>query len=608
VVGGRTADLEAFHPFDSRMDASRPGFLLLAARYGDRDALVVWDLKRSKIAGRYQFDRLNSILSPMWMPDGQSIVFSGLSESGTSDLYRVRLPDGALEPLTRERFQDLDPSPHPDGRRIVFASDRTAGGLDGAVNLFLLDLRSGGISQLTRGNWVDEAPSWGPDGRVYFTSNRDSVLNVFSVDTLGEGRRETSAWSGAFDAVPLPDSAGLLIGGFHDLSWNLYRYPIDSAARQERFSIDSGAPPAQWTWGSPGDTAAGLKAGEPYRRRLTLDVAAGDAVFIPGYGGAQGIAFLMSDLLGDNLIFGSVGSFHGRRLGSVFENINASAVYLNRQRRLNWGLGAFRTKGRNFEGDNVVAYNETAIGGLGLLRYPLSRFSRIEGTVVVEHSNRVDFTLPVDQPRRIGWIASHYLSYVHDNSLWIPSGPIDGTRFSFTAGISSDFTNSRFDSYLLSGDWRRYFRLGRRSTYAVRTLGFYSGGDRPRRINIGGTLGLRGYPQFGYILGSHAFMVNQELRFPLLTHFTLGTPFGDIDFPEIQGALFGDVGKATFPSGVDRALLGSYGLSFRLAIAPLAVLRLDLGRRFTDANYEGYSLNGEQKRPGFLSFFFGYNY
>ncbi|HET6778421.1 MAG TPA: hypothetical protein VFH26_05995, partial [Gemmatimonadales bacterium] len=393
------------------------------------------------------------------------------------------------------------------------------------------------------------------------------------------------------------------------LSWNLYRYPVDSLARLEKFTTDSGAAAGQWAWNVPGTASAGTPAGEPYRRRLTLDIAAGDAVFVPGYGGAQGIAFLMSDLLGDNLIFGSLGSFQGRRLGSVFDNINATAVYLNRERRLNWGFGAFRTKGRNFEGDNVVAYNETAVGGLGLLRYPLSRFSRVEGTLVVEHSDRVDFTLPVDQPRRVGWIASHYLSYVHDNSLWIPSGPIDGTRFSLTAGISSDFSNSRFDSYLLSGDWRRYFRLGSRSAYAVRALGFYSGGDRPRRINIGGTLGLRGYPQFGYILGSHAYMLNQEIRFPVLNHLTFGTPFGDLTFPPIQGALFADVGKATFPSaGLERALLGSYGLSFRLAIAPLAVIRMDIGRRFTDEGYAGYSLNSEQKRPGFLSFFFGYNY
>jgi hypothetical protein len=607
VTAGRSAELEAFHGFESRMDASRPGYLLFGARYGDRDALIVWDLKRSKIVGRYQFDRLVSILSPMWMPDGRSIVFSGLSESGVSDLYRVQLPSGALEPLTRDRYQDLDPSPTPQGDRLVFASDRTAGGLGGAVNLFMLDLASGRISQLTQGDWVDEGPNWGRDGRVYFTSDRDGVLNVFSVDTLGQGRRETSSWSGAFDAVPLPDS-GLVVGGFHDLSWNLYRYPIDSLAREDRFALEPGPLPGRWTWATGADRPVGVAVGEPYRRRLTLDLAAGEAVFVPGYGGAQGIGFLMSDLLGDNLVLGSLGSFQGRKLGSILENISASAIYINRARRLNWGLGAFRTISRNFEGDLVVAYQETAAGVLGLLRYPLNRFSRLEGTVVMEHSDRVDFTLPVDQPRRVGWIASHYLSFVHDNSLWIPSGPIDGGRLALTAGVSSDFTNSRFDSYLLSADWRHYFRLGGRSTYALRALGYYSGGDRPRRINIGGSTALRGYPEFGYIVGTQAFMFNQEIRFPILTHLTLGTPVGDVDFPEIQGAIFTDLGKAVMPEGIDRALIGSYGLSFRLALAPLAVLRLDWGRRFTDQNYQGYSLNAEQRRPGFVRFFFGYNY
>ncbi|HEX2250994.1 MAG TPA: hypothetical protein VHH32_11650 [Gemmatimonadales bacterium] len=607
VTAGRSADIEAFHPFDSRMDASRPGYLLFTARYGDRDALVVWDLEREKMAGRYQFDRLVSILSPMWMPDGKSIVFSGLSESGISDLYRVRLPEGTLESLTRDHYQDLDPSPTPDGRRLVFASDRTAGGMEGAVNLFILHLTDWSVTQVTRGEWVDEAPTWGSDGRIYFTSDRDGVLNVFSTDSLGNGRRETSAWSGAFDAVPLPDSSGLLVGGFHDLSWNLYRYPVDSTAQKDRFALTPGPEAGQWAWSSS-RPAKGTLAGEPYRRRLTLDIAAGEAVFVPGYGGAQGIAFLMSDLLGDNLLFGSVGSFQGRRLGSLLENISATAIYVNRERRLNWGVGAFRTKSRNFEGDLTEAYVESAAGVIGLLRYPLSRFSRIEGTAVAEYSDRVDFTLPVDQPRRIGWIASHYLSFVHDNALWIPSGPIDGRRFSFTAGISSDFKNSRFDSYLLSGDWRRYFRLGNRSTYAVRAYGFYSGGDRPRRTNIGGTLGLRGYPEFGYIVGTRAYMLNQEVRFPLLTRLTLGTPVGEINFPEIQGALFADVGKALLHRDSDRALLGSYGLSFRLAVAPLAVLRLDVGWRFSDRQFQGYSLDRNQLDSDFVHFFFGYNY
>jgi hypothetical protein len=609
VTGGRSAEMESFHPFDSKMDASQPGLLLFVARHGDRDALVIWDLERGKVRGRYQFPELVSLLSPHWMPDGQSIVLSGLSERGISDLYRVHLPEGTLEPLTSDRYQDLDPTPGPDGRRIVFASDRAADGLEGAANLFLLNLDSARVFPLTAGAWKDESPDWAGDGRIYFTSDRDGVLNVFSVDTLGTGRRETSAWTGAFDGVPLPDGSGLLVGGFHDLSWNLYRYPVDTLARQERFSLARPDTVANWTWLAAGDTAGSVTASrEPYRSRMTLDFAAGDAVIIPGYGGAQGAYFVMSDLLGDNLLFGSLGSFQGRRLGSILSNINASAVYLNRSRRVNWGLGAFRTKGRNFEGDRFVAYEETAYGALGLLRYPLSRFSRVEGTFVVEHSDRVDFSLPVDEPRRVGWIASHFLGYVHDNSLWVNSGPIDGGRFSLTAGLSNDFSNSRFDSYLVSADWRRYFRLGRRTAWALRGYGFYSGGDRPRRTNIGGTLALRGYPQFGYIVGSRAWMANQELRLPLLTHLTLGTPLGDLDLPEIQGAFFTDVGKADFQSDIDRDVIGSYGISFRLALGPLAVLRLDVGRRFSSDDFRGYGLARDQRDAGFVSFFFGHNY
>jgi hypothetical protein len=103
-------------------------------------------------------------------------------------------------------------------------------------------------------------------------------------------------------------------------------------------------------------------------------------------------------------------------------------------------------------------------------------------------------------------------------------------------------------------------------------------------------------------------MLNQELRFPVLTHLTIGTPFGDIQFPEFQGGLFADVGKALMHQESNRALLGSYGLSFRLALAPLAVLRLDVGRRFSEGNFQGYSLAREQRDASFVHFFFGYNY
>jgi hypothetical protein len=68
------------------------------------------------------------------------------------------------------------------------------------------------------------------------------------------------------------------------------------------------------------------------------------------------------------------------------------------------------------------------------------------------------------------------------------------------------------------------------------------------------------------------------------------------------------VGQARFSTTTNRALLGSYGVSFRMALGPLTVLRLDVGRRFSSDRFRGYGLSSEQKKPGFVSFFFGYNY
>ncbi len=609
VTGGRSEDFESFHPFSSRLDVSRPGYLLFSTQRGDRDALVIWELGRGKLAGSYQFPGIVSVLSPVWAPDGESIFFSGLSRAGISDLYRVWLPEGRLEKLTDDRYQDLDPSPDPDGRRLVFASDRAAGGLDGAVNLFVLDVETRDIRQLTAGHWVDETPFWSSNNRIYFTSSRDGILNVFSVDTLGAGRRETSAWTGAFDAAVVPEKDALVVSGYHGLSLNLYYYPADSAARADSFPAPAyHAPHSAWRW--PGSTTPEQVAakGVPYSSRLTVDIAAGEIVAVPGYGGAQGAAILLSDLLNDHLIFGSISSYQGSGFGSLFDNINANAIYINQSQRLNWGVGAFRHQGANFEGDRSVAYDEETVGAMGLLRYPLSRYNRVEASMVVEYSDRFDFTLPVAEPRREGLITSHFVSFVRDNSLWTLTGPIDGGRLAVTAGISSDFTNSRFDSFLLSADWRKYFRLGSKSAYAIRAIGFYSGGDRPRRIYMGGTSAMRGYPLYGRIVGSRAFMVNQELRFPLLDYLTFGTPLGPVRFPEMQAAVFFDIGKAWFAQNTDRAVLGSVGVGLRWALWPFAVVRLDVGRRFSTDDFRGYSLTRDETTPGFVSFWFGFNY
>ena len=237
VQGERSEQFESFHFFESRIDVSPRGVAAFSSKYAERDALFFWDLKKAKVVGRYQFAELVSILSPAWAPDARSVVFSGLSVSGYSDLYRLWLADhgdslgaGRLERLTSDRYEDLDPTISPDGRTVVFSSDRTPFGRTGAHNLFALDLASGAIRYLTYGDWRDEAPRWGKS-RIYFTSDRDGTFQVYSIDSAGTGRRETRTLNGAFDPQWVPGAhGGLLFGGFADLSFNIYfAPPLDDA-------------------------------------------------------------------------------------------------------------------------------------------------------------------------------------------------------------------------------------------------------------------------------------------------------------------------------------------------------------------------------------------
>ncbi len=612
VQGERSEQFESFHFFESRIDVSADGVAAFSSKYAERDALFFWDLRKSKVVGRYQFPELVSILSPAWAPDGKSVVFSGLSVSGYSDLYRLWLADGRLERLTSDRYEDLDPTISPDGATVVFSSDRTPFGASGAHNLFALELATGAIRYLTYGSWRDEAPRW-REGRIYFASDRDGTFQVYSIDATGNGRRETRSLNGAFDPewVPGPQG-GLLFGGFADLSFNIYvAPPLHDAQSSFTLAASDSLPAPAWTWGELSHPQYARVDGTPYERKFTLDFAAGDAAVAPGLGSAQGAVFVFSDLLSDHLLYLSLSSFQGAGFGTLLDNVSGTAFYLNQSRRINWGVGAFRQRGLFYEGDFSTLFEERSYGAFAQVRYPFNRFRRIVGEYRIERSDRLDLTTQdVDEPRRVGWLVSNYLTYVKDNTLWLSTGPIDGERYNVTGGLVNDLSHGRFDSWLVSADVRKYLRTSLHSALALRVLGYTSGGERPRRVNIGGSWALRGYPQYGYVAGTRAWLLNVEYRFPILDFLTIGFPFGAARFPGVQGALFLDYGRAWSKTTPDRGVLGASGLGLRMPIGPPLVLRLDLGYRLgsTQTQIDRYSLPASTRNRRFVDFFFGFNY
>src|SRR5688500_12445453 len=105
-------------------------------------------------------------------PDGKSILFELLG-----DLYTLPITGGAATRITSGQGYDMQPRYSPDGKRIVFVSDR-----DGAENVWIADANGSNARALTtteRENYV--SPIWTPDSK-YVVATKGSQLWLYHTD------------------------------------------------------------------------------------------------------------------------------------------------------------------------------------------------------------------------------------------------------------------------------------------------------------------------------------------------------------------------------------------------------------------------------------------
>ena len=102
-------------------------------------------------------------------PDGQQIVFDLLG-----DLYTLPIAGGTASRITSGMGYDAQPRFSPDGKRVVFVSDRSGG-----ENLWILSLDGKDTTQLTKGNdnqYV--SPEWTLDGKYIVASRAGGTFGV----------------------------------------------------------------------------------------------------------------------------------------------------------------------------------------------------------------------------------------------------------------------------------------------------------------------------------------------------------------------------------------------------------------------------------------------
>ncbi|MCU0453245.1 MAG: BamA/TamA family outer membrane protein [Bacteroidetes bacterium] len=599
VKGEQSHELEAFHPFQSKLSLTADGRMAFVTKTGETDALHIYDTRAGSFLETYRFRDLVVIGSPSWAPDGQRLVFSSIDRSGDQDLYLFDVRGDRLKKLTNDLYDDRDPAWSPDGRTIAFSSDRTSYGPKGRYNLFTVDTTGVDIRYVTFGDATDHAPAWSPDGRwLAFTSDVDGVNNIWAVDmTAPEAsrsmRRVTSFITSSSDPA---------WGGRDDLVCTVYergtfqiRSIEDVAARLDTAEVRPIPAPDRLNGWQP-ERLSGAMAQEPinYTKEYSLDLAQSQISTDPVFGTIGGAALAMSDLLGNDIYTFLI--YNTAQVQSeILDNFNVAISRMSLGSRVNHAYGIFRFAGNRYDlTDPNLFYYERSFGGYFVLSYPLSRFRRVEAGVTVSNSDK---DIYVEAPRR-ALLVSNSLSYIWDTSLWGPSGPVDGRRMKLTLAYTDDIQYANVSYYSIIADYREYLRLTTRSAWALRGHIWYNEGIEARRFFMGGSWDLRGWPRWS-IRGQKLWMASQELRFPFVDEFTVRLPFVGIGFGSIRGALYTDVGGAW--DDVYRDTKGSIGAGVRMNLGGVIVLRYDIGKRVEQ------DLRKLQKGL-YYQFFFGWDF
>jgi hypothetical protein len=504
-----------------------------------------------------------------------ALVFVGQQESGRTDLYEVRLRDGALTQLTNDPCDDDDPTAHPTRPEIVFASDRQ-GGARGLYHLFSLDLASGVVRQLTSGGHNERQPAWSPDGaQVAFLSDREGIDDLW-LWREGRVQRASRFLGPSYNPAWHPSGNALLFAGQAGWEFHLYEVPVapvDSLWLPE---------PVDSLRRGPDVRVRAPEPASPYKRHFSMDMAQSVVGLDPTFGQVSGGGMVgLSDVTGNEGVSFFLAN-NASSLAGLLDGMELGATYFNRTRRFTYGLGLFRLA-RTYDEDLDLTRYERRVGVSFLGAYPFSRFQRIEGSLVLRYAQ--------DHLLRNGrfvdaWLSSMFLSFVQDNARWTYYGPEGGQRVNLTLGFTRDLSAGQGDYFSAIAEGRKYVSPLRDVVWANRVVLQGSFGDDRANVYVGGPFLLRGYGRRA-LAGTRTLTLQTELRFPVIGRMRLGFPL-PLDFPRISAALFGDA-AAAWDRRDRREQAGAVGVGLYMGGGGFPALRVDWVKRTDLSRIEAHT-------------------
>ena len=156
---------------------------------------------------------------PVWSPDGTKIAF--ISNRDYLFALYVMNADGSSARLVTDKVIDTgEPTWSPDGSKLAFSGGArgSVGFTIPSVNIYVINVDGTGLTQLTRDSGTNGNPAWSPDGKqIVFSSNRDGKWKLWLMNADGSDQRmlPTSQNTGVYGGQPAwsPDGTKILYVG-----------------------------------------------------------------------------------------------------------------------------------------------------------------------------------------------------------------------------------------------------------------------------------------------------------------------------------------------------------------------------------------------------------
>lgn len=600
IEGEKEEVLESLHLFKPTLAVSKNGNVLFASKGGAQDVLHLYSIDEDEIIGSFEFDDIISIEGADFSEDGSKVTFSAIDKKGYTDIFVYDFTNNYLDRITNDYYSDRDPVFNENGSKIYFVSDRTEGKFKQKFNLFEYNDEDKKLNYVTYLDCNISKPRFNDDySELYLNSDYDGTFNIWKLNKDDNHNsvsitQITSFITSAMDYDFIGNDK-LIVNGFEKFGFQFFIVDLTEIDIANNQTVDFNLSEAYGKWNAKKIILPSSKEKLEYEKEYTLDYAVSQVAADPVYGARGGAIFSLSDLLGDDKYLFMV--YNTAEIREDFlSNFNVALTRVNSETRTNYGYGVFHFSGRRYDiRESDEYFYERSYGGIFSLLYPFSKFQRLETSVSVANSDKelVDGLLT-----RKSLLVTNTISFVHDNSLWGPTGPLDGSRFRFLLGYTSDIKYSNVNYYSIIADYRYYYRLAFRTSIAIRASIFYNDGKEARRYFAGGSWDLRGWNRFS-IRGEKMWLSSIELRYPLIDEFAIKFPFFGIGVTNIRGALFFDAGNAwdTDYEGT----LGSIGTGIRINFLGFITFRYDIGKKIEQ--------NFTKLQPKlFYQFFFGWDF